>query len=87
MKLALLGLAVAAALYGLHRTALWAERRGWIYYRHRRGSSGALGTAFLEVQKIYQPQIQYVIEEKVKDEKDEQDEGDPPVPGGARPRR
>ena len=33
-----LGLAALAAVYGLHRLALYAEERGWIYYHHKRGS-------------------------------------------------
>lgn len=48
MSYALWGLAALAGLYGLHRIALWAERRGWIYYGNKHGSSGALGSALLE---------------------------------------
>lgn len=38
----------AGTVYGLHRLSLWMEARGWIYYRKKHGSSGGLGTAFLE---------------------------------------
>ena len=43
------------ALFALHLCADAAERRGWIYYRRRRGSWGAVGAAMAEVQAIYRP--------------------------------
>lgn len=74
-----------ASLYALHRLALFMEQRGWIYYRHKRGSSGALGTAFLEVQALLEPANRHVLEIR----RDEASEGDetagPPDP--AVPRR
>ena len=71
--------AVLAALYAVHRLALWMERRGWLYYRHTRGSSGSLGSAFLEVQALFEPGKRHVLE-VVRDEDDEQDaSGDPPA--------
>jgi hypothetical protein len=74
-----------AALYALHRLALWMEERGWLYYRHKRGSSGALGAAFLEVQALLEPANRHVLEIR-RDEASEGDEsGGPPDP--ARPRR
>lgn len=33
----------ALLLYGLHRLALWAEARGWIYYRQARGGGAGAG--------------------------------------------
>jgi hypothetical protein len=61
--LALVGL---AAVYCAHRLALWAEDRGFLYYRRRRGSSGALANAFLEVQAIVEPARRHVVEERVR---------------------
>ena len=81
MRYALVGLAVLAALYCLHRIAVWAERRGWIYYRTKQGSSGALGNAFLEVQAIFDPAAKHVLEERLKDDVDAEEAGDPPDPG------
>ncbi len=76
----LAGLAAAlGGLYGLHRLATWAERRGWIYYLRRRGSSGALGTAFLEIQSIMEPGKRYVAEERSRQVVENQDSGDPPA--------
>ena len=54
--------ALCGALYGLHRLALWAEGRGWVYYLRRRASSDALGNAFLNLQKIVEPQAGHVVE-------------------------
>lgn len=56
------GLAVAA-LYGIHRSARWAEGRGWIYYRTKRMPPGAAGLAMMEVASVIQPQVEHVIEE------------------------
>ena len=36
-------LAAAVVLWGLHRFLTYAEDRGWIYYRKKRGSYGGLG--------------------------------------------
>lgn len=52
---------LALLAYVAHRAALWAESRGWIYYRQRprfRGSS--LG--YLE--EIYNPAMHHVMEER-----------------------
>ncbi len=82
IRVAEAALLAAAGLYALHRLALWAEARGWIYYT-RRGSSGALGNAFLEVQALFEPTRRHVLEERQRAvEKEEEDEdGDPPEPG------
>jgi hypothetical protein len=53
----------AAALYGLHRLALWAEGRDWIYYRRRRMPPGSAGMAFLEVTSVLHPAVEHVIEQ------------------------
>ncbi len=75
----LAGLAAAiGGLYALHCLAIWAERRGWIYYVKRRGTSGALGTAFLEIQSIMEPGKRYVVEERSRQVVGNQDSGDPP---------
>jgi len=61
--------AVAAALYALHRLAIWMERRGWIHYRKRRFESkstggGAMAGVLTSFQQFVEPEIRYVIEEK-----------------------
>jgi hypothetical protein len=81
MKLAFWGLALLGAAYCLHRIALSAERRGWIYYRHKRGGGDAVGNALLQVQAIVEPSKRYVLEERVKDDSEARESGDPPTAG------
>ena len=75
----LIGIAVATVilLYAFHRLAIWAERRGWVYYRTKprfRGSDLGLLT------EIYQPSVEHVIEERASERtrgsQDESGEGD-----------
>ena len=70
-----------ALVYGLHRAALWAEERGWIYYRNRRGPAPWLGS----LEAIYNPEVEHVIEETSAEKirADQDDSGDPPDPGSA----
>ena len=76
---------VVVALVGcaLHRLALWAEGRGWIYYRRRHGSWGAVGAAMSEVHAIYEPGRQYVkrLKEDAHVHAEQDDEGDRPPDG------
>ncbi len=68
MDVALIIVAVIAGLavliYGAHRFLLFAERRGWVYYKHKRAPAGSGATAFMELMKIYRPEIEHVIEEE-----------------------
>lgn len=60
----LLWVALAATgLYALHRLALWAESRGWVYYRQERMPPGATGMALLEVTSLLNRAAGHVIEE------------------------
>ena len=74
------GLVIIAGLYLLHRLGLWMEDRGWLYYQRKRGSSCALGGAMLEVQALFEPGYQHVLEERRSERYDEAEEGDPPHP-------
>jgi len=72
-----------AGLYGLHRLALWAESRGWIYYRTRHMPAGAGGLALLEVTSVLDPQVTHVIETtRAQQAQAEQDESGQGRPGG-----
>ena len=65
----------------LHRLALWADRRGWLYYRTKSTNPAPwLGT----LDSIYKPEIEHVIEEESarKTEADQDDSGDRLLPGG-----
>ena len=70
----------AAGLYGFDRLALWMERRGWIYWRKKHGSSGTLGAALLEVQAIFEPSKRHVLEVRRDERSEDEDSGDPPTP-------
>ena len=80
MKLAILLVVVAAVLYGVHHLLLRSEGRG----EQRRGSSGALGNAFLEVQSMIEPSKKVVLEERLKETTEGLESGDPPDGGGSR---
>lgn len=73
-------IAVAIILGGvlMHLLALWMERRGWIYYKHIKPSSNALGNAFLEVQSILEPNKKHIIEIKKEQKKANEELGDEP---------
>ncbi|MFH1329520.1 MAG: hypothetical protein ABIJ48_02505 [Actinomycetota bacterium] len=77
---------VALGGLGLHRLALWAESRGWIYYGTHRMPSGAAGLAMMEVAAIVEPQTEHVIEalrsEAIRAEEDASGEGREPGAGG-----
>lgn len=63
----ILAAAVLAAIVVIDRLALAAERRGWIYYRHRRASSGSLSSAaFGPVAEVFQPGSRIVMEERAR---------------------
>jgi hypothetical protein len=69
--------AIALGLFGLHRLALWMESRGWSFYLKTRASGGALGSAFLEIQQIAQPEKKYILEMKRESRAERDDESDP----------
>jgi hypothetical protein len=56
--------AALAAWYGLHRLAVWAEERGWIYYRSKRGPLAGFGMALIEATTLFAPEIEHAIEEE-----------------------
>lgn len=75
----LIAILIALGLVALHLLASWAEARGWIYYRRRRrGGSGALGNALLEVQAMLEPSTRHVVEERQEHPGEGEESGDPP---------
>lgn len=80
---ALIGGAALAAAYGLHRTALWMEGRGWIYYR--KGGAGGVTNAVAqtlgEIHGVLEPERARHVE-TVEERKHQDDWGE-----GKRPRR
>ena len=64
-----------AILYPLHLFAMYAEKRGWIYYRKKHGSV-TVGSAFLEIQALMEPSKRHVLEQRRRDDFDDQESGD-----------
>ena len=62
MKVFLVVLALIGLLYVLHRVALWAEGRGWVYYLNSKPSNSALGNAFLEIPSMIEPGKPQLVE-------------------------
>jgi hypothetical protein len=73
-----IALMVGVAALLLDRLALWAERRGWMYYRHRKPSGSSLGSAFLEVQTLLEPGKRHVAEVQRQEATEQDEQGDPP---------
>jgi len=79
MQGALMLFSAVIVLWGLHRFLSYAEDRGWIYYRRKRGSYGGLGVTsnFLN---MYDPSRRH-MQEAVREgewKRDEDDDGDQP---------
>jgi hypothetical protein len=84
MTIVAVAVAVAVALWTLHRFLSYAEDRGWVYYRKKRGSYGGLHvtTNFLNIYDPSRKHLQEVIREG-EWKRDEDDDGD----GSGRPRQ
>lgn len=69
-------IASAAGLWALHRVLSYAEDRGWIYYRKKRGSYRGLGVTsnFLNMYDPARKHLQEVVRES-EWKRDEDDEG------------
>jgi hypothetical protein len=88
MQPVIIGIIAIVALWGFHRFLSYAEDRGWIYYRKKRGSYGGLGVTsnFLN---MYDPSRRHVQEAVRIDEwkREEDDDGDSPGSAPRAPRR
>lgn len=71
---------VAIALFLVDRLALWAEDRGWIYWRRKKAQSGAVSSILMELNVVTNPSAQHVVEAKESKKLEERDNGDPPRP-------
>lgn len=78
--------AAAIGLWLLHRFLDYAENRGWIYYRKKRGSYGGLGVTsnFLNMYDPGRRHLQEVVRE-AEWKRDEDDDGDDPHDDRPRP--
>jgi len=73
LRTAILAGGVLLGLYLLDRVLLWAEARGWIYYRRHSGSRRSVGSGMLEVHALMEPEKRHVLELH-EDERRPQDE-------------
>lgn len=64
---------IVAALYVLHLLAVWAESRGWIYYRTNRPPPGASARAANVVASFVQPETEHVVDAENVVEEDHHD--------------
>lgn len=67
---------IAGGLFILDRIGLWMEKRGWLYYRHKKASGGGLGNALQEFNAFLNPSARHIIEVKKKDFKQRDDQED-----------
>ena len=75
----MIGIGVGA--YLLDRLLLVIEERGWINYRRHGASRGAAAYHALELQSIFDPSVKEVIEARWEERREQDESGDPPVPG------
>ena len=75
-------LGIAMAIVLLDRALLALEASGWIFYRRTRGVRGRAMYHAQELDSIFNPGMQHVQEAHVKQEQEEDESGDPPVPEG-----
>ncbi|MEQ1817014.1 MAG: hypothetical protein ABL871_00275 [Terricaulis sp.] len=69
---------VVLALFLIDRVALWAEERGWIYWRRKKAQTGALGSALMEMNVFINPSAQHVVAAKDAKKLEERENDDPP---------
>jgi hypothetical protein len=77
MQTVLIAAAVVALIWVLHRFLSYAEDRGWVYYRKKRGSYGGLGVTsnFLNMYDPSRKHLQQAVRE-VEWKREEDDDGD-----------
>jgi hypothetical protein len=77
MRLAAGAFGLALALWAVHRFLSYAEDRGWVYYRKKRGTYGGLHstTNFLNMYDPSRKHLQEVVREG-EWKRDEDDDGD-----------
>ncbi|MCC6788441.1 MAG: hypothetical protein IT547_11430 [Hyphomonadaceae bacterium] len=69
---------VVVTLFMIDRLALWAEERGWIYWRRKKAQTGAMSSMLMEMNVITNPSAQHVIEAKDAKKLEERENDDPP---------
>lgn len=76
LSIALWIVGIVAAYVAIDRIGVWAEGKGWIYWRKRRG--GGLAAAFTDAFDQLRPETNHVMQAKDAKKLEERDSGDPP---------
>jgi hypothetical protein len=69
-----------AGLFVLDRVLLKLEANGYIYYRRKKANLKSSGSALVELHRMLEPSVRYVIEAKREEHEQEDDPGAPPSP-------
>ncbi len=69
---------VFVILYVSDRFFLWLERKGWLYYRHKKAPGGVIGGALLQLQSFFIPSASNIIEMKQNQAQFKRSESDAP---------
>lgn len=67
---------ISIGVFILDRIGLWMENKGWVYWRKKKPTSNGAGNALQEFEAFLRPSVRYVLEEKQKDYKQRDDQGD-----------
>ncbi|MFT3727501.1 MAG: hypothetical protein QM759_06750 [Terricaulis sp.] len=72
------GLVAVAALLVLDRAGLWAESKGWIYWRRTKRRGSAMSAILSDLNAVTNPAATYVTDAKQAKKLEERDNGEPP---------
>lgn len=75
MQTAIWIVGIAAALFALDRLGLWAEAKGWVYWRKvkRKGSAGG---GLIGLSGIFDPGARHLAEAREDHQQEDEDDGD-----------
>lgn len=78
MQVALWIPAMIVALIAIDRLGLWAESKGWIYWRRTKRRGSAMSAILSDLNAVTNPAAQHVTQAKEAKKLEERDNGDPP---------
>ncbi len=64
MHLFIILIKIALSAFLFDQFCLWLERKGWLYYRNKKPTGGAIGGALQELNALLSPSNRHVIETK-----------------------
>lgn len=80
MLIALWIIGFVIGFFALDRLALWAESKGWIYWRKKKARTDAMSSVFAEMNVITNPSAEHVITAKQGKKFEERENGDDDPP-------